>query len=450
MKVLLIRPKPDKRSLGLMNLMTCEPLELEYVATVVKNKGHQVELIDLILERHNLAFFVKKHQPDVVCFTAYITHVGVVKNYSRLVKEIGPNIITVVGGVHSEVLPNDFKCPTMDYILGINGLENISLLLDALAKGKKPIFKHKTINKRFAPPLPDRQITAKYRHRYDYAFHSPCALIKTSYGCPYNCQFCFCIAITKNSYWERELQPVIDELKTIQEPNVFIVDDNFLCNRERVITFCQLLKKNKIKKKFIVFGRADFISANEKVVAQFKKHGLSAVFVGIETFKQTELNNFNKRLDVKVSEQAAAVLHQHDIDFFAGGIIGPDWDKKDFHDFTDWLRKIKIKFVNLQPLIPLPGTPIYKKYQGRILFKRDEYEKWDLTHVAIRPTKLTISQYYLEIVKGYLRSTGSLTTTKRIYQNYGLKMTIKCGIGAIYILWHYIVMAIQAKFIKAK
>ena len=35
MKVMLVRPKPHKNSLGLSDLMTCEPLELEYVSSSI-------------------------------------------------------------------------------------------------------------------------------------------------------------------------------------------------------------------------------------------------------------------------------------------------------------------------------------------------------------------------------------------------------------------------------
>ena len=48
MKVMLVRPKPHKNSLGLSDLMTCEPLELEYVASLCR------ELIKLDKEQDAL------------------------------------------------------------------------------------------------------------------------------------------------------------------------------------------------------------------------------------------------------------------------------------------------------------------------------------------------------------------------------------------------------------
>ena len=253
MKVMLVRPKPHKNSLGLADLMTCEPIELEYVAALCKSLGHKVIVEDMILEKESLDQLVREYKPKVVMFTAYITHVNVIKHYSDLVKSVNKKIITAVGGVHSEVLPEDFKYKNIDYVLGINGMQNTEILLNAIEKKKKPKFKHDKIDKTYKLPMPDREITARYRKYYDYAYHVPCALLKTSFGCPYNCKFCFCVQITQNQYYERELAPVIEELKQIKEPNVFIVDDNFLVNRNRIITFCKLLDDNNINKKFIIF-----------------------------------------------------------------------------------------------------------------------------------------------------------------------------------------------------
>ena len=443
MKVLLVRPKPHKNSLGLTDLMTCEPLELEYVYTVIKNIGHEAEIADMILEKRSLKKIIMEYQPDVVMFTAYLTHVNVIKGYSDIVKEVKQNIVTAVGGVHSEVIPTDFNHPNIDYVLGINGMENVEILLNALDRGEKPIFKHDKINKDYILPKPDRQSTAKYRKKYDYAYHVPCALLKTSFGCPYSCKFCFCVAITDHSYWERELAPVIDELKSISEPNVFIVDDNFLVSRERIINFCRLLDENNIHKNFIIFGRADFIVKNPDMIELLSKHGLDAVFVGIESFKQSDLNDFNKKTDVETSQKASEVLYKNGVDLYAGAIVGPDWDKEDFKHFVKWIRSMHVRFVNLQPLVPMPGTEIYDQYEGQLLLKREEYEKWDMTHIAIMPTKLTPTQYYIQIIKGYFNTTSSLSSLWYMYKKTNFKIAVKCLIGAFKMLWHYIRMIIE-------
>ena len=51
MNVLLVRPRPDKETIGLQNVMICEPLELEYIGAYIQPLGHNVTIVDMILEK---------------------------------------------------------------------------------------------------------------------------------------------------------------------------------------------------------------------------------------------------------------------------------------------------------------------------------------------------------------------------------------------------------------
>ena len=176
------------------------------------------------------------------------------------------------------------------------------------------------------------------------------------------------------------------------------------------------------------------------MIELLSQHGLDAVFVGIESFKQSDLNDFNKRTDVETGEKASDILYKYNVDLYAGAIVGPDWDRTDFRNFAKWIRRMHIRYVNLQPLVPLPATPIYDVYKDQLLLKREEYEKWDLTHLAILPTKLTPSQYYFEIIRGYFRTTASFSSLRYIRKKCGVKVEIKCFRGAMKMLWHYVKM----------
>jgi hypothetical protein len=71
------------------------------------------------------------------------------------------------------------------------------------------------------------------------------------------------------------MDDVIKELGTINEDEVYIVDDDFLYDVHRLETFMDGLVKEKINKKFLVYGRADFIAKNKEVMIKLKKHGFS-------------------------------------------------------------------------------------------------------------------------------------------------------------------------------
>ncbi|MDP3487323.1 MAG: cobalamin B12-binding domain-containing protein, partial [Bacillota bacterium] len=101
MKVLLVRPRPHPETIGLQDVMICEPLELEYLGAALKTAGHEVVIIDMILEHKPLSFFVQQYKPDFVGLTAYIAHINVVKEYAAAVKAAAPACKVVVGGVHA-------------------------------------------------------------------------------------------------------------------------------------------------------------------------------------------------------------------------------------------------------------------------------------------------------------------------------------------------------------
>lgn len=52
MKVLFVRPKPSPETIGLQHLMIVEPLELEILATLIKDKN-EVKIVDMILEKEH-------------------------------------------------------------------------------------------------------------------------------------------------------------------------------------------------------------------------------------------------------------------------------------------------------------------------------------------------------------------------------------------------------------
>ena len=446
MKVMLIQPKPPKDSIGLWELMCCEPLGLEYVGTALKNEGHEVVLIDLALEKKSLEFFLKAESPEIVMFTAYLINIGTIKELSDMVKKYNTDTITAVGGSHSEVHPEDFDYCNIDYVLSINGVKNAMILLDAMEKKIVPEFEHDEIDTGFQLPKVDRSLTAKYRHRYYYAYGKSYALLKTSFGCPHDCKFCFSIVAARHQYIERDIKTIMEEIMEIEEENVFVVDDNFLANRKRIIEFCELLKKHNVNKKFYVNARADFICANEDIIKLVAEHGINSIFVGLESFKQEDLNNLGKKSDVDLAIKASAICRKYNIMFHCSAILGYDWDKKDFKEFAKWLKKnIYYRDINFMPLAPLLGTEMANDYDDRLLVSRTEYEKWDFQHVIIRPSKIKTSEFYIETIKIYFKVSFTFRNFVFINKTSGVRASFYIVRGIIKNLWSLLKLVVKYK-----
>jgi len=198
------------------------------------------------------------------------------------------------------------------------------------------------------------------------------------------------------------MNEVITELKSIKEKEVYIIDDNFLVSEKRVRQFLELLSIHKIKRKYLIYGRADFIAQHTDIIRDFKKLGLRTIIVGFESFNDDELSSLNKKAVAETNEKAMQVLNANKVDCYASVIVMPEWDKNDFARATKKMIELGVRFVNIQPLTPLEKTDM-EFDESRLIISRTMCEKWDLAHVVIKPEKLTLSQYYKEILKMYER-----------------------------------------------
>jgi len=216
-----------------------------------------------------------------------------------------------------------------------------------------------------------------------------------------------------------------------------------LFGRERLTEFCAQLEAHNIRKRFLAYGRADFIAANEDVIARLAENGLSAVIAGLESASQNELDSYNKRARVDDNIAAARILKKYGIECYAAVILGPDWDKSDFMRLYRFLKELDIVFVNLQPFTPMPGTHYFDKYKDRLLIPYEQSEKWDIAHLVVRPGKLSVRQYYAQIVKLYYKLTVTPKHAAYMIRRYGLLQTLKLSAGAFRITMQYL-----AKIIK--
>jgi len=168
------------------------------------------------------------------------------------------------------------------------------------------------------------------------------------------------------------------------------------------------------------------------------------VIVGFESFKDKELETYNKKTSLEMYKQTMAVIHREKLDVFATIIIPPDWDKNDFQHMVKILKSLKIHFVNLQPLTPLPKTGISFPDEEIIIDKRN-YPQWDLAHISVRPTKLSVPEFYQEILNAYNAILYSPPVLWMYITSYSPVMLFKMLVGGYRVAKQY-----KAKIKEAK
>ncbi len=342
MKILMVRPQPEEQTIGLQHVMIVEPLELEVLGALRRDQD-EVVIVDMILEHQPLEHFLRLLRPDMICVTGYITNVTTMGEYCRAAKAFDSGIHTVVGGVHCEVCPDDLDLSGVDFRVVRNPVTMFPQLLDylddldeeavvppgVLASGQACIqTKLPALDFNYATP--DRSLVAGYRDQYFYIFHDKVALLKTSFGCPFTCNFCFCREITRGLYRQRPLTETLDELESLPQKEIYIVDDDFLADRRFLVAFLDGLQEREIHKHYLIYGRADFIAENPDLLERFRNQGLTTVIVGFESFFEEELEQYAKNSDVQANRRAMDVLNRLGIVCFATIILNPDWDRRSF------------------------------------------------------------------------------------------------------------------------
>jgi radical SAM superfamily enzyme YgiQ (UPF0313 family) len=429
MKILLVRPPVPKHTIGLKHIMICEPLELEYVAAGLD--GHEIRIFDMILEK-NLGALLREFKPDIMGTSSYISGVNEVIKVCRQVKLWNRECFTIVGGVQAAQVSEDFADNSIDIIIKGDGTSQVKAVVDAfinkedftaipglaIPQRKGAVFH--TEGKSYMPPadelpLPRRDLVAHLQDQYYYLMHRPVATMKTTWGCWYKCNFCYTWRITDGNPYSRSPESIVKELLTIRADDVYIVDDIFLIKPSRLQRLAELIRENNIKKKFLVYARADFIAANEDIIHEWAGLGLTAVFIGLEAVTDDELTRMNKESEAVNNMKAIKVLQRNGIDVYGSLIPQPEFTVEDWKRLRRFVDESGLYYLNISPLVPLPGTSVYEMYKDELIVPREAHGLWDLSHAVVK-TKMPLRQYYYQLLITYASVVYNVRRAKRVTQ----------------------------------
>lgn len=421
MKILLVRPPVPKHTIGLKHIMICEPLELEYIGAGLTQ--HTVRIFDHLVEKGFMKA-LKEFEPDIVVSSCYKSGTNEVIKIFRQIKSYDPTIITIVGGVHATLIPEDFADVATDIVgIGdgtfllpeiINAIDNKLPLKEiagvALPTGQGLLYK--TAAGKYMPPadtlpLPDRSLVKHLLDKYYYLMHKPVATMKTTWGCWYKCSFCFTWKITDGMPYSRSPESIVKELLTIEAKDVYIVDDIFLINKSRLRKLADLINQHQIKKNYLCYARADFIVENEEIIAEWAELGLRAVFIGLDAVTDKELEKMNKQSPAHYNRRSIEILRKYQIDTYGSLIPGADYEKEDWKRLWDFIEDAKLYYVNISPATPLPGAADYSMQKDALTVPEDAHGLFDLSH-QLMPTKMPLKAYYRELLKLYWKTIMNL------------------------------------------
>jgi radical SAM superfamily enzyme YgiQ (UPF0313 family) len=189
---------------------------------------------------------------------------------------------------------------------------------------------------------------------------------------------------------------VVEELRSVAEPNVFFCDDESMLDTRRMDRLADLIAAAGIKKSYFLYGRVDTIVKHPELFAKWAKIGLSQVFVGMEDYSDARLEAMHKGITSAQQVEAVRILDDLGIMMYASYMVDPAYTREDFRNLLSYVRRMKHKYATFTVLTPLPGTQIYAERQHELLSRKPEL--FDMVH-ALLPTTLPLQDFYAEYAK---------------------------------------------------
>lgn len=408
LKILLIHPEISRTKYNFVGVIENECLELEYISAILKENGHEVYLYDGQVEKQTAKSKIIECNPDVVYVCGRTRQENFMLEYCDEAKKYNKKIITIIGGLHAQLCYKRMYKEYVDFILTTFDIYKILDIIDYKFFNKKinlkdidgisyredkDWVKNKSISFDINKlPLPDRTYFYEHPNNYRYLELEHSAWVRTAYSCPYSCKFCHRNRMNLGKYVCRDIEEVVNEIKNIDSDNIYIVDDDFLFDIDRLKKFIKLIKEQNINKKYICYGRADFISENEDLMKELKNIGLYYVLVGLESINDTSLEEYNKKSSVNKNIKSIEICNKLGINIMAMFIIDLNYTPKDFKNLYEWIKIYKLKHVAISIFTPEMGIETYEEYKNKLITNNPSH--WDYLHVVAKPSKISVRRYY--------------------------------------------------------
>ena len=407
-----------------LGLLTVAEAVKDYDVTFAELKGEY----DLYPNSPSLEIIIKKYlektNPDIVGVTFIASEFDFGIEIFQIVKKHNPQILTVAGGLHTTLCPEDFTDASVDIVCPgqsagifreiveakINNT-NLSKIGGILINSKNGLIPTKAPIKKWNPAkenflMPNRDLIKKWISTYkvgDTPF--PSTYLFTSLGCPYECSFCSIWPQFDGKFYQREVESVIHELKSIDDYKIVrFADANTIVNIEFIQLLFQRIQEEGIEKKYIMDIRFDTAVKHPKLIEMLAKAGLIVVICGFESYKEEELKKYNKASSANLIKEAIEIFHSNGIMLRGNYVIPNDYDESDFSALADYANSHQVVYAGYTILSPMPGTLYYKEVKEQIIdFDLRKYNFFN----ALMKTKLPIEKFYENVGKLWLIKKGN-------------------------------------------
>jgi len=319
------------------------------------------------------------HHYDIVGISAIIVNIGKVREMCRMVRQISPGSIIVVGG-HVAAIPGIDHMIDADHVVRGDG---IAWMRGFLGEDVGAPIRHPHIVSGFDIRTMGVTVPAPAGNT--------AATIIPSVGCPLGCNFCTTSAFFGgkgkflNFYQTgEELFNVMCEMESsMKVRSFFMMDENFLLYRKRAMELLDRMKAHGKAWALYVFSSANAIS--KYTMRELVELGISWIWMGLESPR-----SHYAKLQGRDTQALTRELHRHGIKLLGSTIIGLEHHTpENIDEEIEHAVSHDTDFHQFMLYTPVPGTPLYKEMQEkRLLLDVDLADihgqhKFNFRHAAI-------------------------------------------------------------------
>ena len=395
MKILLINPLI--REWAKPNVF---PLGLGYIASALREKGFEVEVLDINAFRWNkieVEEKIKNADFDVAGIGAIVTVYHYVKWLIQIIKKYHPDKKIVVGGSVGTSIPHIILEKTEAEIVCMGeGEVTVVDLMRILQERKQALHEvegvwfrdsdGKIVKNRRRKPIKDldalpwpawdlfpmdiylkNPVGAPNRNKWiDGGADDTVPLsmnINGTRGCPYKCIYCY-HDFMGQGYRYRSPESIVKEMRFLHDSYgvryFHFTDDEYCLRKDFIYDFCK-----KVKEEFnhqITWGCAGRVNLmTEDLIATMADVGCVLIGYGIESGSQRMLDVMKKNVTVEQAKEAVKLTKKYlgwaDCSFMIGT---PGENRKTIEETIYFCKELGLTPEVIFFITPYPGTELYR------------------------------------------------------------------------------------------
>ncbi|MDR1968983.1 MAG: B12-binding domain-containing radical SAM protein [Burkholderiaceae bacterium] len=269
----------------------------------------------------------------------------------------------VLGGYHPSALPQE-ALNHADAVAVGDAEGSWETLIDDFRQGcLQPIYGGG--NRR---PLDDVRLDRRLFAGKPYV---PIQLVQFGRGCRFACDFCSIRSFYPEGTRVRPLASLVDELEQLDRRRlVLFVDDNLFSSRPQLDALLRAITPLRLRWACQISIDA---ARDDVLLDRMREAGCRVALIGFESMDPANLKQMGKPWNKVAGSYLDVVkkFHARGIALYGTFVFGYDHDTVDsVRRSLDFALQARLDIVNLNPLTPTPGSPLYERLhgEGRLLW----------------------------------------------------------------------------------